>query len=155
MFCTRSDAVVWCRFWYSVCKDLNGVVRLSGTGWLKFLGKFFNFYDAPACHIHLNCYAPFWKIMRHWRGRANNLKLCLSVSYIESPIKINDHHYHHHYCQSDTYLGQTSPVARWLHGIDGVIIIIIPIIFNITEHNVIINIINIISLPWPAFASGQ
>ena len=43
MFCTCSHAVVWCRFWYSVCKDLNGMVRLSGTGWLKFVGKFFIF----------------------------------------------------------------------------------------------------------------
>ena len=40
---TVSDAVVWCRFRYSVCKDLNGVVRLSGTGWSKFVGKFFIF----------------------------------------------------------------------------------------------------------------
>ena len=43
MFCTRSDAVVWCRFRYSICKDLNGVVRLSGTGWSKFVGKFLIF----------------------------------------------------------------------------------------------------------------
>ena len=37
----------WCcclvLFRYSVCKDLNGMVRLSGTGWLKFIGKFFIF----------------------------------------------------------------------------------------------------------------
>ena len=32
-----------CCFRYSVCKDLNGVVRLSGTGWSKFVGKFFIF----------------------------------------------------------------------------------------------------------------
>ena len=38
----------------------------------------FYFYDAPAWRIHLNCYAPFWKITRHWRGRANNLKLWVS-----------------------------------------------------------------------------
>ena len=76
MFCTRSDAVVLCRFQYSVCKDLNGVVKLSGIGWSKFVGKFFYFYDAPAWRIHLNCYAPFWKLIRHWHGRANNLKLC-------------------------------------------------------------------------------
>ena len=41
MFCTCSDAVVWCHFRYSVCKDLNGVVGLSGTGWSKFVDKFF------------------------------------------------------------------------------------------------------------------
>ena len=31
----------WCRFRYSVCEDLSGVVRLSGTGWSKFVCQFF------------------------------------------------------------------------------------------------------------------
>ena len=50
MFCTRSDAVVWCLFRYSVCKDLNGMVRLSGTGWSKFIGKYIFMTRQPGAY---------------------------------------------------------------------------------------------------------
>ena len=51
---------------------------------------FFFFYDAPAWRIHLNCYAPFWKIVRHWCGRANNLKLCVCArGYMFLPFNVN------------------------------------------------------------------
>ena len=38
-------------FRYSVCKDLNGVVRLSGTGWSKFVGKFIFMTRQPGAYI--------------------------------------------------------------------------------------------------------
>ena len=82
MFCTRSDAVVWCCFRYSV-KISMACWGLVVQCWLKFVSKFFYFYDTLAWCIHLNCYAPFWKIMRHWRGRANNLKFCIGIDFMD------------------------------------------------------------------------
>ena len=81
MFCTRSDAVVWCRF-------STPFVKISMAWWglvvqtdRSLSVSFFIFMMRQPGAYTLTVTRHFEKIMCHWRGRANNLKLWVGDSW--------------------------------------------------------------------------